>query len=189
MSSMASTFSVNTRVTLFFTEWTTTTPGTYTLTVIFLFSLGIFNRFLGAMKTQLERRWKEEGQQQPKEYDVAATTSPSRSTLPLLRRHVRRWSEALRPTPSKAMHDEEEFEPLSLMPVVNDASLEKQGSHLHQRKGRFWVAFSRWNFKRDGIRSLLEFIRALIGYILMLAVMTYNVGFLFAITGSVLLGE
>lgn len=72
---------------------------------------------------------------------------------------------------------------------------------------KFWIATAPWSIKKDGISAALEFVRALIGYILydcsfevehmcfgltmdrMLAVMTYNIGFLFAVTGSVLLGE
>jgi hypothetical protein len=60
MTGMSSSFSTDTRVTLWFPEWTTTTPAAYAFTLIFLFSLGIFNRFLAALRAQLDRRWKTE---------------------------------------------------------------------------------------------------------------------------------
>ncbi|KAF2179500.1 hypothetical protein K469DRAFT_595946 [Zopfia rhizophila CBS 207.26] len=163
MSGMSSTFSINTRVTLFFTEWTTTTPITYVLTIFFLFFLGLLNRFLGALKSQLERAF-----------------NKSRNTNNTL-----------------GLDDaDSEAEPLSPMPYGQPSAsagheegmaVEKT-KHQPERK-RFWIASAPWHIKHDGLRALLEFVRALIGYILMLAIMTYNVGFLFAVTGSVLCGE
>lgn len=40
-----------------FTEWTTTTVAAYIGTIICLFILTILNRFLGALKFQIERAW------------------------------------------------------------------------------------------------------------------------------------
>jgi hypothetical protein len=57
MSGMATVFSANTRVTLWFAQWVTNTPAAYASTLLFLFALGLFNRFLAALKTQLERKW------------------------------------------------------------------------------------------------------------------------------------
>ncbi|CAI6332612.1 unnamed protein product [Periconia digitata] len=155
---MANTFSTSTRVTLWFTDWVTETPSTYALTLIFLFALGMLNRFLAALKTQLERRW---GDQEA--------------------RH-------------RAEHANEELEPLSPVPEGmgrNVRDVEEKVGGTGRRGGiqGFWVANARWSAKRDGVRALFEFTRAVVGYILMLAVMTYNVGFFFAVTGSVLLGE
>ncbi|OQD81774.1 hypothetical protein PENANT_c025G08626 [Penicillium antarcticum] len=58
---MASTFSTSTTVTLLFTGWKTTTPTQYTLTLLLLLLLAIFNRFLGALKFQLEQAWAQHG--------------------------------------------------------------------------------------------------------------------------------
>ncbi|PVI00913.1 hypothetical protein DM02DRAFT_592098 [Periconia macrospinosa] len=149
---MTNTFSTTTLVTLWFTDWTTNTPSAYAFTLIFLFALGIFNRFLAALKTQLERRW-----------DEVESERDERSGA------------------------KEELEPLSPVPVGMRHSGEKGGNGRGKR--RFWIASKPWSAKRDGARAGFEFTRAVIGYILMLAVMTYNVGFFFAVTGSVLLGE
>ncbi|KAF2473684.1 uncharacterized protein BDR25DRAFT_323444 [Lindgomyces ingoldianus] len=202
IGSMSSTFSTNTRVTLFFTEWTTTTPATYILTVFFLFFLGLLNRFLGALKTQLERRWKEQQSTHLHQEGLTLTEEDAggvKRRLEDIHGHVRKWSQALRPLNLRLEDKDEESEPLSPTPLgripkgdscatedtVVQTNLSLPGGG---RKG-LWIPSAAWSFKRDGVRALLEFIRALIGYILMLAVMTYNVGFLFAVTGSVLLGE
>ncbi|KAF2451594.1 hypothetical protein P171DRAFT_8922 [Karstenula rhodostoma CBS 690.94] len=62
-------------------------------------------------------------------------------------------------------------------------------SEKRRQVRQFWSADEDRNMKQDGIRALLEFARAVIAYILMLAVMTYDVGFFFSITASVLAGE
>ncbi|RAR01559.1 ctr copper transporter family protein [Stemphylium lycopersici] len=187
MSGMASTFSTSTKVTLWFTEWTTTTTATYVLAIFFLFFLGIFNRFLGALKSRLERRWKMQRE--------AETTLPSRISAEIsknrgIRRHARQWSRALRQQSVQLDEpDREEIEPLSPAPPQFLQADEKNTDRNPNTSTRFWVAEAPWGIKRDGISAGLEFIRALISYVLMLAVMTYNIGFLFAVTGSVLLGE
>ncbi|KAI4626582.1 hypothetical protein J4E83_003734 [Alternaria metachromatica] len=107
------------------------------------------------------------------------------------RGHARQWSRALRQQPLELDEkDREEIEPLS--PVVpQPTAAEETGTTRGSTASRkmFWVAQTPWSLKKDGISAALEFTRALIGYVLMLAVMTYNIGFLFAVTGSVLLGE
>ncbi|KAI4910906.1 hypothetical protein J4E90_007163 [Alternaria incomplexa] len=188
MSGMASTFSSSTRVTLWFTEWTTTTTATYVLTVFFLFSLGIFNRFLSAFKSQLERKWRMQQQAESAPQFIPNTEKLANHSA---RGHARQWSRALRQQPLELDEkDREEIEPLS--PVVpQPTAAEETGITRGSTASRkmFWVAQTPWSLKKDGISAALEFSRALIGYVLMLAVMTYNIGFLFAVTGSVLLGE
>ena len=155
MSGMASTFSVNTRVTLFFTEWTTTTPTTYVLTIFFLFFLGMLNRFLGALKSQLERRWKDQ-------HPIAPHLEASTKSDGALRGHVRKWSRALG-SQNLAPRDEEEIEPLSPAPLP----MNEMEKHATKQGKQFWIPSVPWSIKSDGIRALLEFIRALIGYILL----------------------
>ncbi|KAF1955924.1 hypothetical protein CC80DRAFT_414608 [Byssothecium circinans] len=156
MPGMVNAFSADTRVTLWFTQWVTKTPTAYAFTLIFLFALGMFNRFLSALKSQLERRW-----------DKVTDRGHTNTSL---------------------HHDaQEELEPLSPMTrTEHEVAIEKVDK---RRRRRFWVPNAPWSAKRDGVRAMFEFTRAVIGYILMLAVMTYNIGFFFAVTGSVLLGE
>lgn len=149
MSGMSTTFSINTRVTLWFTDWTTDTAAAYAFTLIFLFVLGIFNRFLGAIRSQLERRWEER---------VEVVSSEGKSSY--RKRHVRQQ-------PSRAKREEdaqEELQPLSPAPEAIGAQVEEKPSR-HTARG-FWVANAGWSARRDSIRALLEFIRAVIGYIL-----------------------
>ncbi|KAF2841705.1 hypothetical protein M501DRAFT_1000984 [Patellaria atrata CBS 101060] len=187
MSGMASTFSTDTRVTLWFDQWTTATPWTYLLTMIFLLFLGMFHRFLGAVKSQLERRWKERGYHEERD---AKAVRGERSATGTIRGHVLRWSRALQPQVVRLVDPDLEQETQRLSPSSSqtfaEQESEKQPSSMTKK---FWVASAPWSIKKDGIGAAIEFMRALIGYILMLAVMTYNVGFLFAVTGSVLLGE
>jgi hypothetical protein len=208
MPGMSSTFSSGTRVTLWFTTWTTTTPLTYFLTMVFLFSLGMLNRFLGAFKSQLEKKWQD---QQKFKNDASFPANVEKETTPgtrtQVRSHTRQWSRASRPQPVRLEEpDGRETEPLS--PEAQPHHIEDgTGAKPALRPHKFWVANSSWSIKKDGISAGLEFVRALVGYILyvpvthvdrvptrltthrMLAVMSYNVGFLFAVTGSVLLGE
>jgi hypothetical protein len=159
MSGMSSTFSSSTRVTLWFTNWTTTTTATYVLSMLFLFSLGMLNRFLGALKSQLERKWGEKrdiAQAKQKEHEKQS-----------IRGHARQWSRALRQQPVRLEEpDGKETEPLSPMTRPNDVEVgDKEMVQTHQRR-KFWVASAPWSIKKDGVSALLEFVRALIGYIL-----------------------
>ncbi|KAH7399145.1 Ctr copper transporter [Phaeosphaeria sp. MPI-PUGE-AT-0046c] len=186
MAGMSSTFSSSTRVTLWFTTWTTTTPATYFLTIVFLFLLGILNRFLGALKSQLEKKWQA---QRSANSDAPHIGSVEKSYDGGARGHTRQWSRALRQQRVRLEEvDGQENEPLS--PAMQPQHAEEGASTGSPPKTpTFWVANAPWSIKKDGTSASLEFVRALIGYVLMLAVMTYNIGFLFAVTGSVLLGE
>ncbi|KAL6703579.1 hypothetical protein ACN47E_009524 [Coniothyrium glycines] len=184
MSGMSSTFSASTRVTLWFADWTTTSTAAYALAIFFLFSLGMCNRFLGALRSQLERKWKDQ-----REVDASSRSKQEKMMQDNSsgRRHARQWSLALRTQPVRLQHAEEhESEPLS--PAIQTHRGDETGARKPAQR-TFWLPNAPWSVKRDGISALLEFTRALIGYVLMLAVMTYNIGFLFAVTGSVLLGE
>jgi hypothetical protein len=165
MSGMASTFSSSTHVTLWFTEWTTTTTTTYVLTIFFLFFLGIFNRFLSAFKSQLDRKWK---MQRETESITQSIPNTEKLVSHSVRGHARQWSRALWQQPFELDDkDREEIEPLS--PVVpqplaaEETGIAQDSAALRKS---FWVAQAPWSVKRDGISATLEFVRALIGYVL-----------------------
>jgi hypothetical protein len=165
-SVMASTFSIDTHVTLLFTDWKTSTPAAYIFTIFFLFALGIFNRFLGALKSQLEQRWKDR-QQYTSVENIAGHSRhvhERQKSLSEALGHKRKWSRTLRPAPPRLDEEEQESEPLSPAPVDLAPHVdEKSGGGGQQR---FWTPSTPWSIKRDGIRAILEFVRALIGYIL-----------------------
>ncbi|KAH7039427.1 Ctr copper transporter [Macrophomina phaseolina] len=177
---MAMTFSTGTRVTLLFDGWTTTSPGAYVGAILLLFVLSVFQRFLGSLRVQIEKAWLERrAYGESDESSVAAAAGGGREK--------RRWGRARR---EKYVADEdggthEEKEPLSpRLPV---------GAHLQAQSGggrsAFWVPSEAWCWRTDGARALLEFVRAALGYLLMLAVMTFNVGVFFAVLGGILIGE
>ncbi|KAG9185172.1 hypothetical protein G6011_07716 [Alternaria panax] len=164
MSGMASTFSSSTRVTLWFTEWTTTTTATYVLTIFFLLFLGILNRFLSAFKSQLEMKWRI-----PEEVKSAISSIPNTEKLDRsVRGHARQWSRALRQQPLELDEKQrQEIEPLSpaesRLLAVEEAGISPDRSVPPKS---FWVVQAPWSIKTDGVSAALEFVRALIGYVL-----------------------
>jgi len=107
MPGMLPTFSSGARITLWFTDWTTTTTVTYVLSLIFLFSLGTLNRFLGALKSHLESKWS--GQ------PIASHTKDSKKAAScVVRIHARNRSTIFRPQAGRPEEPEDqESEPLS----------------------------------------------------------------------------
>jgi hypothetical protein len=166
MSGMASTFSIDTHVTLLFTDWKTSTPAAYIFTIFFLFALGIFNRFLGALKSQLEQRWKYRQEHTGTDNATGHTRHghERQKSLSVVPGHKRKWSHTMRPGPPPRLDEEEqEFEPLSPAPVDLAPLVDEKSDRGPQG---FWRPSSPWSVRRDGIRAVLEFLRALIGYIL-----------------------
>lgn len=109
----------------------------------------MLNRFLGALKSQLERKWSE-----TREIAHAKEEEHKKQSI---RGHARQWSRALR--------QQQETEPLS--PTTKPLDAEKgESPGLTPRTRGFWVANAPWDLKRDGISAMLEFVRALIAYIL-----------------------
>lgn len=53
---MPMAFTISTKVTILFTWWSTTTVISYIFTLLLLFLLACFNRFLGGLKLRLDRR-------------------------------------------------------------------------------------------------------------------------------------
>jgi hypothetical protein len=164
MSGMSSTFSSSTRVTLWFTTWTTTTSTTYFLTIVFLVSLGILNRFLGALKSQLERKWYH--QDKLSSDALYVTNVENKASSNGIHSHTRQWSRTLRPQAVRLGEPEEqEAEPLS--PASHSQhSGDGKGAKRMARSRRFWIASAPWSIKKDGVSAALEFIKTFIGYIL-----------------------
>jgi hypothetical protein len=105
----------------------------------------MLNRFLGALKSQLEKKWHDQTKIHKESMYAATVEKPSNSGV---RGHTRQCSRALRPQPVRLQEAEDcESEPLS--PAIQPEQVE-EGTAA----------------KKDGISATLEFVRALIGYIL-----------------------
>ncbi|CAG8003335.1 unnamed protein product [Penicillium salamii] len=155
-------FSTDTKITIFFPGWTTSSITQYILTLVFLFVLAILNRFLGAFRFQLEQAW-----------------SNRESRL----RKVEAEVSGNRPPKSKR-------NPLPVYTQVNESDDSVSAGREDSRRGFYaWKSSGPWGLRKDGTRALLEFGRAFIGYVLMLAVMSFNVGVFAAVLLGVLCGE
>lgn len=167
--SMSTIFSTNTRVTLFFTEWTTTTIAGYLATIACLFFLTLLNRFLSALRFQTERAWLAQAQD-----EGFSLLSPGSNRG---RRGLKAKSS---PIPPHLLRGDSECDPLNNssggQPEGSWATAEKEQDTRH--KSRFppirifssWQPSGHWSFKKDGIRAFMEFARAFIGYILYVVV-------------------
>ncbi|KAL2859519.1 Ctr copper transporter [Aspergillus pseudodeflectus] len=212
---MSSTFRASTTITLFFSSWTTTSPFTYTATLIFLFLLAFLNRFLTALRFQLE--------------SADARSTEYSTSIPILeppksRRRglgVRIPKARLSPLPvymrvendrdkdrdcEEAIDSEEEVRLALHVPSLGEnEEEEKSGSGARTTRipawsriqGFFpsviptwkWKESAPWSPRQDGSRAMLEGVRAFMGYILMLAVMTFNVGVFIAVLAGIVFGE
>ncbi|GME64314.1 hypothetical protein K505DRAFT_250907 [Neofusicoccum parvum] len=190
---MAMTFSASTRVTLFLDAWTTAAPAAYAATVLLLFALSVLHRFLGTLRAQLESAGRERRRRRRDEEEAAAAGEKSAGGG---RRSSRRsiWSKRGRSVEDVGEDGAEETEPLS--PKVPGGTTggrapRSGGDEGDDDGGRggFWRQGAPWEWRRDGGRAVLEFARAALGYLLMLAVMTFNVGVFFAVLGGILVGE
>jgi len=161
---MMGTFSTSTKVTLFFSDWTTDTPAKYFGTLIFLFIVTLLNRFLGAWRSQLGHKW-------------ANDAADARRKVKQRREYKRTFTMAkLERQSSDMCYDGEgedsstERAPLSPFPPGTDVEAgEKKRSGTPKWMAVFggrWRAGNPWRVNIDVPRALLEGTRALIGYLL-----------------------
>ncbi|KAL4784984.1 Ctr copper transporter family-domain-containing protein [Aspergillus varians] len=185
---MAATFTSSTKVTLFFSSWTTTSPLSYTFTLLFLFALAFFNRFLAAMRFQLEHN-----QSPPPEIPTL--------TLPRTRHRHAIPKARQSPLPPYMQIDQEEIVEERFQSPDNEERsglvqdrAERPGAGQRIRNCLVallprWTPKAPWSWCGDGGWAVLEGVRAFIGYILMLAVMTFNTGIFCAVLGGIVFGE
>ncbi|KAJ5607907.1 hypothetical protein N7537_004526 [Penicillium hordei] len=163
---MPSVFSASIEITILFTGWTTSTTTQYILTLTVLFLLAIFNRFLGALKFQLEKSWSQNTSPPPTL--LLAPVNP--------RQNIRKAKLSPLPDYMRVHGDEDDDE--ETLPVSNNdneirnPSIEYLTGDSPRNKTSLkrllpsWKASGTWSFRKDGTRALLECARALIGYFL-----------------------
>ncbi|KAF2437525.1 hypothetical protein P171DRAFT_437612 [Karstenula rhodostoma CBS 690.94] len=187
MGGMMGTFSTSTRVTLFFSDWTTDTPAKYFGTLIFIFVVTLLNRFLGAWRSQLGHKWANDAA------DARRKVEQRRAyKLALNRAKLERQSSE---TCFEGGGEDSSTEKAPLSPYPPGIDVEANGRKRSGTPkwmavfGGRWRAGNPWRVSIDVPRAMLEGIRALIGYILMLAVMTFNLGFLLVVILGIVVGE
>lgn len=156
---MPAIFTNSTTVTLFFSAWTTTSVPAYIFTLVFLFALAFLNRFLAALRFQLEHH------QSTASISILPPPQSCRRTIPEAR---------LSPLPRYTAIDDTEQEEHSQIPderngLVPDNKSQTRSWH-RIRNYLFtllpqWTPNSPWSW-RDGSLALLEGVRAFIGYLL-----------------------
>ncbi|KAF2664576.1 hypothetical protein BT63DRAFT_429340 [Microthyrium microscopicum] len=211
MMGMSNTFSTSTKVTLFVTDWTTDTPEKYFGTLVALFVITLLNRFLGAWRSQLGRVWADKAAiaRQEQLHRRRAKRRAKRAK----QRHFRREDKPKLDITTDSCHSsrseewQAESEPLSPRDIEKieeyDSDSGMSDAELAMEKhvvvplapawmsvfGGRWRAGNPWRFSIDVPRACLEGLRGFIGYLLMLAVMTFNVGFLGAVLFGIVVGE
>ncbi|PLB51535.1 hypothetical protein P170DRAFT_422544 [Aspergillus steynii IBT 23096] len=161
--SMPTVFTATTQVTILFTGWTTNSVPSYVLTLLVLFVLAILNRFLTAWKSQLERSWNLNQQGQgPKTVTLSAVPRRTGSRIA---------KERLSPLPRYMRIDEESHTDHHCGHDDNDTGDNGSASLLGRLRKytpavERWQASRKWSVRRDGLFSVLECVKAGIGYFL-----------------------
>ncbi|KAJ5307413.1 copper transporter crmD [Penicillium atrosanguineum] len=151
----------------------TTTVTSYVFSLLFLFLLTLFNRFLGISKPQLGRR-------------------PSNSD-----HDVSEFKDRVSPLPPQVEvkhNDTDCYGAFPSAPLLGPTSQlysdqREEKSYVTNSHPRLLGPYKRRSSERDVMSSLLEGLRALMGYALLLAFMTYNVGVLCAVFAAIVVGE
>ncbi|PYH83389.1 hypothetical protein BO82DRAFT_279955 [Aspergillus uvarum CBS 121591] len=162
---MPAIFQGGTQITLFSSALSTQSVGAYLAALIALFLLAWFNRFLAALRYQI---------------DATQIPGSGSSRLPLQSfPTAEEWDDGAHLAPSAGL-------------IPGHEKSHGSNNRLLRRLAcpfPTWAASRPWRWRIDGLNTLLEGIRALTGYLLMLAVMTFNLGVLAAIVVGVMVGE
>lgn len=170
MAAMSMVFDSSTKVTLFFSAWSTTSTASYVLTLFCLFIFAIFHRFLGIVKFQLDLRWSSSNF-----YELQV---PKMGPLPG-RRHRYTSKDRVSPLPQHIDLNEpdldREVDNSSTSPFIGKLSnrlSERIRTGRWQKPATFIAQLQSWflqgigSWKKSGISALLEALRAVVGYML-----------------------
>ncbi|TQV93456.1 hypothetical protein V2A60_010139 [Cordyceps javanica] len=158
-SMMAMVFQTQTATPLYSDAWTPRSSGAYAGTCIFLIALSVALRLLVALRATQEARWLDR--------DARRRYVAARGRVPL--------AEAV-------AHD-----PDAKTAVLSANGVEETVVVVARKEAT--AAVRPWRFSVDPLRALLDTTIVGVGYLLMLAVMTMNVGYFMSVLGGVFLGS
>ncbi|SPO00018.1 related to Ctr copper transporter [Cephalotrichum gorgonifer] len=144
---------------LYSLAWTPTSDGAYAGTCIFLIFLAVIFRSLLALKAVMEQRW---------------------TDAELARRYV--------VVAGKQTFAERLSQDQSAKNMVLSANGVEENVRVVSRRSAPGVARP-WRFSVDPVRACIDVVIAGVGYLLMLAVMTMNVGYFLSVLGGVFVGS
>ncbi|KAJ5645842.1 copper transporter crmD [Penicillium lividum] len=182
--SMPVIFNLSTKVTILFSWWSTTTVISYVLTLLLLFLLACFNRFLGILKLQLHQR--------PNDLNHDLNDVPDLTLLLSRWTRNRNSKDRMSPLPPQVVfnnNDTDRYDAVPTAPLLGITSQPYFNQCDEDSQPSLFRLHRKWSWQYDGTSSLLEGLRAPIGFGLMLAVMTFNVGVLCAVIVGVVVGE
>ncbi|KXT12983.1 hypothetical protein AC579_3172 [Pseudocercospora musae] len=158
--SMSMVFTTDHSTPLYSSAWTPSTTGGYAGTCIFLIALGIISRLLQAYRHVLEMRWHDKAVK--RRYVKVASESASERQV----------------DPSMEKSDEA---------VLTTRGMDESVRVLHT--GRRGVQSKPWRFSTDLPRACIYVVQAGVAYLMMLAVMTLNVGYFLSVLAGLFVGE
>ncbi|TKA73678.1 hypothetical protein B0A55_05627 [Friedmanniomyces simplex] len=161
--SMNMAFTTGQKTTLYSSAWTPSTTGGYAGTCIFLIVLAILSRLLLAYRHLLEQRWHDRAINR-RYIMVSGQTEADRE----------------RQVIGKGGEKAEEA-------VLTSNGLDERVKVVRSSRSR--VQGTPWRFSTDLPRAGLFTLNAGLGYLLMLAVMTLNVGYFFSVLAGLFVGE
>lgn len=158
-SSMSMVFQTDQATPLYSTAWTPQTSGSYAGTCIFLVVLAALARALVALRATQEHRWYEN--EKNRRYIAVKGKGP-------LAEEIAAHPEAKKMTVASSNGPEED------VVVVEQRRVNRPQP---------------WRFSVDPVRAVLDTVIVGVGYLLMLAVMTMNVGYFMSVLAGVFVGS
>ncbi|KAF2773566.1 Ctr copper transporter [Teratosphaeria nubilosa] len=163
MASMSMIFTTDHSTPLYSSAWTPKTQGAYAGTCIFLVVLAVISRILLAYRHMLEQKWQDRAMN--RRYIVVAGETEADRERQMMGRGGEKMAEA----------------------TLTTRGLNERVKVI--RSPRHTVQAVPWRFTTDLPRACIFTVQAGLGYLLMLAVMTLNVGYFLSVLAGLFVGE